>query len=244
MRPRGVGGLRSAFVGRESELELLQATYRRAVEHSDPHLVTLMGDAGVGKTRLVRELWAWLAAQSPQPLQRTGRCLPYGSVTYWGLGEILKEHLGILESDPPETALRRLGPHEILGLALGLDVAGDLHPLAARDRLHEAWVEFLTGLAAERPAVVARGSALRRGAAAHLLDASARRPRPPLLPHDPARVARPPAGVGRGGTPRSVARAAVGGRWAHARELPPPSCRRDCGTIVERARATRSSSRS
>lgn len=154
MRPRGVSGLRSAFVGRESELELLQATYRRAVDQDEPHLVTLMGGAGVGKTRLARELWGWLGEQSSPPLQRTGRCLPYGSATYWALGEILKEHLGILESDPPETALRRLGPHEILGLALGLDVAGDLHPLAARDRLHEAWVEFLTGLAVERPAVV------------------------------------------------------------------------------------------
>ena len=44
--------------------------------NSEPRLVTIMGDAGVGKTRLVRELWAWLAEQEPQPLQRTGRCLP------------------------------------------------------------------------------------------------------------------------------------------------------------------------
>ena len=143
MRPRGVGGLRSAFVGRRAELELLQATYRRAVEAGEPHLVTIMGDAGVGKTRLVRELWQWLAAESPQPLQRTGRCLPYGQIAYWALGEVLKEHLGILENDPPEEVRRRLAPREILGLALGLDLAGDLHPLAARERLHEAWVEFL-----------------------------------------------------------------------------------------------------
>ena len=48
----------------------------------------------------------------------------------------------------------RLGDRQILGLTLGLDVAEDLHPLAARERLHEAWVEFLHELAAERPAVV------------------------------------------------------------------------------------------
>ena len=59
--------------------------------------LTLIGEAGVGKTTLVRELWSWLAAQMPQPLQRTGRCLPYGQVAYWALGEILKEQLGILE---------------------------------------------------------------------------------------------------------------------------------------------------
>jgi class 3 adenylate cyclase len=155
MRPRGVGGLRSAFVGRESELGLLQATYRRAVDQSEPHLVTIMGDAGVGKTRLVRELWEWLAAQSPAPVRRTGRCLSYGQgITYWALGEVLKEHLGILESDPPETVRKRLASREILGLTLGLDIGTDLHPLAARNRLHEAWVDFLEELAAEAPAVV------------------------------------------------------------------------------------------
>jgi class 3 adenylate cyclase len=155
MRPRGVSGLRRAFVGRESELDLLVATYRRVVGEGKPHLVTLMGDPGVGKTRLVRELWERLADESPEPLRRTGRCLPYGhGITYWPLGEILKEELGILESDSPERVRSRLGAREILGLALGIDVAPDLHPLAARDRLHDAWVDFLSDLGRPRPAIV------------------------------------------------------------------------------------------
>jgi class 3 adenylate cyclase/tetratricopeptide (TPR) repeat protein len=155
MRPRGVRGLNQAFVGRESELGLLQATYYRVVSEGRPHLVTVMGDSGVGKTRLLRELWGWLGAESPEPLRRTGRCLPYGDgITYWPLGEILKEHLGLLESDSPETALDRLEPRRILGLTLGLDVAADLHPLAARERLHEAWVRFLEDLAGDQPVVV------------------------------------------------------------------------------------------
>jgi class 3 adenylate cyclase len=155
MRPRGVGGLRRAFVGRDDELELLLATYARAGHQRGAHMVTIMADAGVGKTRLVRELWERLGAQTPEPLRRTGRCLAYGQgITYWPLGEILKEHLGILESDSPEAVRERLGGNEILGLALGLDVAGDLHPLAARDRLHDAWVEFLSRLVAERPVVM------------------------------------------------------------------------------------------
>src|SRR5262249_11329669 len=78
MRPRGVGGLREAFVGRGREIELLLATYRRAVERGEPHLVTIMGDAGVGKTRLVRELWGILQDEAPAPMRRTGRCLSYG----------------------------------------------------------------------------------------------------------------------------------------------------------------------
>src|SRR5262249_33688057 len=100
MRPRGVGALRSAFVGRDAEVDLLRATYRRAVDRGEPHLVTIMGDAGVGKTRLVRELWALLADESPEPTRRTGRCLSYGrGITYWPLAEVLREHFGILESD-------------------------------------------------------------------------------------------------------------------------------------------------
>ncbi len=154
MRPRGVAGSPAAFVGRRAELELLQATYRRALDGREPHLVTIMGDPGVGKTRLAQELGRWLADQSPQPLQRTGRCQPYGQATYWALAEVIKEHLGILDSDSPETVRQRLGQREILALALGLDVAGELHPLAARERLHEAWVDFLEELAGDGPAVV------------------------------------------------------------------------------------------
>ena len=155
MRPRGVSGLARAFVGRDRELERLCGAYRDAVETRRPRLMTVLGDAGVGKTRLVRELWQRLAEEEPEPLRRTGRCLSYGSgVGYWALGELLKEHLGLLESDPPELALARLGGREILGLALGLDVAADLHPLAARDRFQDAWADFLTEAVGERPAVL------------------------------------------------------------------------------------------
>ena len=86
MRPRGLHGGARAFVGRDTEVALLQAIYGHAVDQREPHVVTLMGDAGVGKTTLVRELWGWLAEQEPQPLQRIGRCLAYGHVTYWALG--------------------------------------------------------------------------------------------------------------------------------------------------------------
>jgi class 3 adenylate cyclase len=154
-RPRGIGGLGLAFVGRDAELELLQGACNRVIEEGRPHLVTILGETGVGKTRLVREFWQSLGAQSPEPIRRTGRCLPYGQgITYWPLGEILKEHFGMLESDSPEALLVRLGAREILGLSLGLDIAGDLHPLVARDRLHSAWVEFLEELVDERPAVI------------------------------------------------------------------------------------------
>jgi class 3 adenylate cyclase len=152
MRPRGAG---RTFVGREAELDRLWGAYRRGVDGAAPVLVSVLGDPGVGKTRLMRELWERLAADDSEPLRRTGRCLSYGEgITFWPLAEALREHLGILDSDPPEEIRRRLGDREILGLTLGLDVAAELHPLAARDRLHAAWVDFLSELAAERPVVL------------------------------------------------------------------------------------------
>jgi class 3 adenylate cyclase len=154
-RPRGEGGLRRTLVGRDTEIELLEATYRRVAHEGQPHLVTIMGEAGVGKSRLVRELWDRLGGDPDEPLRRTGRCLSYGhAITYWALGEILKEHLGILESDPPESVWNKLRPREILGLALGLEAQTELHPLAARAKLHDAWLEFLQDLVADRPVVV------------------------------------------------------------------------------------------
>ena len=155
MRPRGVGGLHRAFVGRERELEALQATFCRVRDEAQSRLVTIMGHVGVGKTTLVRVLWEWLGTQAPEPLRRVGRCLSYGQgITYLPLGEVVREHLGLLESDPPETVRRRLGQHEILGMTLGLEAPSGLHPLAARDRLRQAWVEFLEELVADQPAVV------------------------------------------------------------------------------------------
>src|SRR6184192_3605069 len=155
MRPRGVGGLARAFVGRDQELERLGDAYRAVVDQRWPRLVTILGDAGVGKTRLVRELWERLSDESPEPLRRTGRCLPYGqAITYWPLAEVLREHLGLLDSDPAEAVLERLGDRRLLGLALGLDVAEGVHPLLVRDRFQDAWAEFFADAAAERPLVV------------------------------------------------------------------------------------------
>ena len=99
-----------------------------AVEQGEPHLVTLDGrrrrrqdDAGAGALAVAR-------GQAPQPLQRTGRCLAYGHAHLLGARRDPQEHLGILESESPEEVRRRLGDREILGLALGLDVAGDAAP--------------------------------------------------------------------------------------------------------------------
>ncbi|HXV56438.1 MAG TPA: BTAD domain-containing putative transcriptional regulator [Gaiellaceae bacterium] len=155
VRTEGRGGLRSVFVGRESELELLRSAYRRVDSGGSPRLVTVMGDAGVGKTRLVRRLWEELAEESPEPLRRTGRCLSYGrGTTYRPLADVLLEQFGLAATDAPETVRRTLAGREILALTLGIAVAPELHPLTARERLHAAWVELLSELAAAAPVVM------------------------------------------------------------------------------------------
>ena len=142
-RPRGTH--ERPFVGRGPELDTLRSAYERAVEDGEPRLALVLGDAGVGKSRLSRELWSWLEARSESPLLRVGRCLSYGSArTYWPVKEILQEHLGVDE----------LGDRPILGLALGHDVGGDLHPLAARDRFRDAWVDLLSEACARGPVVL------------------------------------------------------------------------------------------
>lgn len=154
-RPRGAYGLGKVFVGRDRELDLLHSTFRRAVGQRETHLVTVVGEPGVGKSRLVQELGERLQEESPDSLHRTGRCLPYGDgITYWPLGEALREHYGIADGDPPEEAIGKLAGREILGLALGLDVGGSLHPLDARERLHANVVGFFEELATERPVVL------------------------------------------------------------------------------------------
>jgi class 3 adenylate cyclase len=155
MRPRGLGGQQPVFVGRARELADLQQVFGRVVTSGTPHLVCVVGDAGVGKTRLLREFWQWLGGQPRQPFLRTGRCPAYGKgITYWPLGEVLKEHFGILDSDPPEAVAGRVAGRDGLGFTLGLAPPAGMHPLTVRDRLHTSWLGFLQELTAERPAAV------------------------------------------------------------------------------------------
>jgi class 3 adenylate cyclase/tetratricopeptide (TPR) repeat protein len=99
----------SPFVGRTHELEVLESLYGRVVREGRAHLVTVIGQAGVGKSRLLRELGARVSEKAPVPVVREGRCLPYGSgVVYWALGEIVRAEAAIVETDDADTAWRKL----------------------------------------------------------------------------------------------------------------------------------------
>lgn len=110
----GAGVLRNhaiPMIGRELELQLLTGTFDRAVRNASVQLVTLCGEPGSGKSRLVAELGLAIDVRPELVRWRQGNCLSYGEgITYWALGEIVKAHAGILDSDDAakaETKLRR-----------------------------------------------------------------------------------------------------------------------------------------
>ncbi|MDX6514334.1 MAG: hypothetical protein QOE36_3838, partial [Gaiellaceae bacterium] len=95
------------LVGRASELELVQSLWSRCVTESRPHLVTIIGPPGIGKTRLCRELAEVVTRDGGRVLR--GRCLPYEEQAgYQAFSRIVHEASGILESDPADVAREKL----------------------------------------------------------------------------------------------------------------------------------------
>jgi class 3 adenylate cyclase/tetratricopeptide (TPR) repeat protein len=99
----------SPLVGRELEKPLLIGTFERSAQQRSCQLVTIVGEPGVGKSRLCAELFSYIEDRSGLVRWRQGRCLPYGEgIAFWALGEIVKAECGILESDSPEEAEAKL----------------------------------------------------------------------------------------------------------------------------------------
>ncbi len=170
---RGVPGLQAPLVGRDDELDLLVSVFRRVADAARPHLVTLYGDPGVGKSRLTRE---FLEGLDDRALVLFGRCLPYGEgVTFWPLAEILKAHAGVLDTDPSDVALERIhkAGHELLSEDVTADAArttaalaftvgvedpaytfARMDPKEVRAEVHAAWRSFFSALARSQTVVV------------------------------------------------------------------------------------------
>jgi class 3 adenylate cyclase len=152
----------SPFVGRRAELEALTDAFGRAVSTREVEFVTVVGDPGLGKSRLVGELSDYVDRSRDLYRWRQGRCLPYGEgIAFWALGEIVKAHAGVLESDPPELAREKLEQvlpegeerpwfRERLLPLLGIEAGS----AAGREESFTAWRRFLEQLAADRPTVL------------------------------------------------------------------------------------------
>jgi len=102
-RPLGT----TPLVGRDRELEVLRSVWSRAVDEKRPHLVTLVGPPGIGKSRLCREIAALVDESGGRILR--GRCLPYEErLGYQAFSSIVHHLSGILESDAPAAARPKL----------------------------------------------------------------------------------------------------------------------------------------
>jgi class 3 adenylate cyclase/tetratricopeptide (TPR) repeat protein len=150
------------LVGRELEKPLLIGTFERSAQQRSCQLVTIVGEPGVGKSRLCGELFHYIDEWPGLVRWRQGRCLPYGEgIAFWALGEIVKAECGILESDSPQAAeakLERALPEDDpdrawLKARLAPLVGAPAEP-AAQEESFTAWRRFLESLAADGPAVL------------------------------------------------------------------------------------------
>ena len=98
-----------ALVGRHAEVGLLKGALERSRQEPAAQLVTVVGAPGIGKTRLVEELFSHVERLPELITWRRGRSLAYGEgVAFWALGEMVKAQAGVLESDSAETAEDKL----------------------------------------------------------------------------------------------------------------------------------------
>src|SRR5918992_1241345 len=146
------------------ELEPLKETVRRTVAEGRPHLVTVLGSAGVGKSRLTWELEKYLDGLPDVYHWRKGRCLAYAQRSYSALGDAIAADASALDDDPTEVVESKLAARlealsdgaapEAVGVGarvvLGLSGAGGL----PRDELFEAWRGYLELIARRAPLVL------------------------------------------------------------------------------------------
>jgi tetratricopeptide (TPR) repeat protein len=163
---RQIGG--TPFVGRERERTILTEALARITEERAPQLVTIVGVPGIGKSRLVWELFRHVSEGTELVTWRQGRSLPYGEgVAFWALGEIVKAQAGILDTDAESDAAEKLG--RAVSSLLGQDRDADwverhLRPLVGlesgadsgteRGEAFAAWRRFLEALGELRPLVL------------------------------------------------------------------------------------------
>jgi class 3 adenylate cyclase len=155
---------RAPLVGRDRELDVLVDALARVRSERATQLVTLVGEPGIGKSRLVYELFQAVESAPELIWWRHGRSLPYGEgVSFWALGQMVKTQAGVLETDTAEAAEEKLR-----AAVREMDEAdwlfSHLRPLVGlgtadredqRSEAFSAWRKFLEELADERPLVLA-----------------------------------------------------------------------------------------
>jgi len=151
-------GLESRLVGRDEELAVLKQTLRRVETEGRPALVTIVGPAGVGKSRLVAELERYVEGLPQLVYWRRGRCLAYGNTSYSAFADAIKAQCEIFDDDDAEVAAKKadaavrelFGDEQVAPQIRTLVGAGEARGVSRED-LFEAWRRFLERMAARYP---------------------------------------------------------------------------------------------
>jgi class 3 adenylate cyclase/tetratricopeptide (TPR) repeat protein len=159
-------GLEAPFVGRDRELRLVKDMFHAAAEDGRAHLVSVIGAAGTGKSRLMWEFFKYIDGVAFDVRWHRGRCLPYGEgVSFWALAEMVRTNASILEGEDAATALPKLRAavadaipdveerrwvEPRLAHLLGLDERGGKD----QEGLFAAWRLFYERLAEQMPTVM------------------------------------------------------------------------------------------
>ncbi|MFN2418077.1 MAG: AAA family ATPase [Candidatus Limnocylindria bacterium] len=153
------GGLEAPFVGREEELRQLKDQYHAVTRERRPRLVSIMGPAGIGKSRLAWEFLKYIDGVLEPVWWHSGRSPAYGEgITFWALGEMIRTRAGLAETDDEATTRAGLAamlaehvPDEaerywIEPAMLTLLGIGD--PSGGSEQLFAAWRTFFERMAA------------------------------------------------------------------------------------------------
>ena len=153
-------GMEAPLIGRDEELTVLKQTLQRIESEGRPALVTIIGPAGVGKSRLVSELATYTEGLPTFYYWRTGRCLAYGNTSYSAFADAIKAQCEVLEDDPIDVVHAKtdavveelFGDLELAPAIRALVTSGDR--AFSREELFEAWRRFLERMAARYPLVL------------------------------------------------------------------------------------------
>jgi class 3 adenylate cyclase/tetratricopeptide (TPR) repeat protein len=156
-------GLEAPFVGRDRELRLVKELFHSSIDDGTAHLVSFIGIAGIGKSRLAWEFFKYMDGLPQITYWHRGRCLSYGEgVTYWALADMVRMRCRIAEDEQPASAVEKLravlSEHVVddeerrfveprVAHLLGLEEGSRYE----RDDLFSAWRIFFERLAAVNP---------------------------------------------------------------------------------------------
>jgi class 3 adenylate cyclase/tetratricopeptide (TPR) repeat protein len=159
-------GLEAPFVGRDRELRMIKDLYHASTDEKKAHLLSVIGIAGIGKSRLVWEFYKYFDGLADDTFWHRGRCLSYGEgVTYWALAEMVRMRARIAEDEEPGSALEKLratvrenvpDPEEQRWVEPRLAHLLGLEDRTAADRedLFAAWRLFFERLAERLPTIL------------------------------------------------------------------------------------------